>query len=253
MTMTIFRRVLIAVGAVVVAAIVVIMIVVFISPHVGPQGTSSDVESAAYSAAAPVDHAATPTAAGVSHLPDPDWVRSVAAKTGIPARALAAYAGVAIDIQNANPACGIGWNTLAAIGEIESRHGTIFGGSIGADGTASPPIFGVALDGVAVASIPDSDGGAIDGDATVDRAVGPMQMIPASWKNWHIDASGDGVESAQNIDDETMAAGHYLCRAGQNLSGAEGWRKAVLAYNGSGQYLQGVIRWSNDYADKAAD
>lgn len=191
--------------------------------------------------------AATPSGPALSALADPAWVATTAKKTGIPPRALAAYAGVAISFESR--ACGIGWNTLAGIGEIESRHGTIFGGSIAADGAARPPIFGVPLAGGAVANIPDSDKGAIDGDATIDRAVGPMQLIPEAWRNWHADGNADGVQDPQNIDDATLAAAAYLCRAGgQKLDTEAGWRQAVLAYNGSEQYLADVIRYSTDYA-----
>lgn len=189
----------------------------------------------------------------VATLPSPAWISSTAERTGIPARALEAYAGVAIQSGKQNPTCGIGWNTLAAIGEIESRHGTIFGGAIQADGTASPPIFGVALNGDGFANIPDSDGGTIDGDASADRAVGPMQLIPDTWRNWHADGNGDGVQDPQNIDDATLASAHYLCRAGKVLTSASGWRTAILAYNGSDQYLTDVIRYAVGYAGQTAN
>ncbi|MBK4349030.1 lytic transglycosylase domain-containing protein [Lacisediminihabitans changchengi] len=201
-----------------------------------------------YATAAPVTAAATPTGPGIAGLADPTWLADTATATGIPRRALAAYAGAALNIAQANPRCGIGWNTLAGVGEIESRHGTIFGGSITANGDAVPAIFGVSLDGVGTAHVPDSDGGAIDGDAEGDRAVGPMQLIPEAWRNWHVDGGADGVESPQNIDDATLAAAHYLCRAGGDLSTESGWRAAVLAYNGSEQYLADVIRYSVGYA-----
>ncbi|GAP56801.1 hypothetical protein AHiyo6_33660, partial [Arthrobacter sp. Hiyo6] len=49
---------------------------------------------------------------------DAQWLTRTAAQTGIPARALRAYA-VAADVANASaPACHIGWNTVAAIGFV---------------------------------------------------------------------------------------------------------------------------------------
>jgi membrane-bound lytic murein transglycosylase B len=199
-----------------------------------------------------VERAATNSTPGVAGLAAADWITKVSAATGIPARALEAYAGVAIQVQDANPACGIGWDTLAGIGEVESRHGTIFGGKIDRAGLATPPIFGVPLDGTSFANVPDSDKGAIDGDATIDRAVGPMQLIPNSWRNWHTDGNGDGVEDPQNIDDATMAAAHYLCRAGKALGAEDGWRTAVRAYNGSDQYIADVAGYATSYASAAA-
>jgi membrane-bound lytic murein transglycosylase B len=250
--MSILRTVLVVVGGVAIAAVILGAIVVFGAPR-APDAASPAAPLPRFAAAAPVTRASVPAGAGVADLADPAWVAATSKATGIPARALRAYAGVAIVVADAGSGCGIGWNTLAGIGEIESRHGTIFGGRIAPDGDATPAIFGVPLTGGGVADIPDSDSGAIDGDATVDRAVGPMQMIPEAWRNWHVDANLDGVENPQNIDDATLAAAHYLCRAGaQNLATEAGWRRAILAYNGSDQYLTDVIRYSSGYGKAAS-
>src|SRR5690606_37861250 len=115
-----------------------------------------------------------------------------------PARALAAYAGVALWRARQPVSCGVSWTTLAAIGAVESDHGRHGGSSIGVDGRAVPEIFGVALDGNGVALIPDSDEGEVDGDDELDRAVGPMQFIPQAWRNWHIDGNMDGVADPHN-------------------------------------------------------
>lgn len=188
----------------------------------------------------------------ITTLADQAWLTRTAKATGISRRALEAYAGAAIAVSDSGTGCDLGWNTLAAIGDIESRHGTIFGGRLDAAGDAVPPIFGVPLKGDGVANIPDTDKGAIDGDATGDRAVGPMQLIPQSWENWHVDADADGVQNPQNVDDASFAAAHYLCRAaGQRMGTEAGWRTAVLSYNSSQQYLDDVIRAATAYAKAA--
>lgn len=253
--MSIMRVILICAAGLVVTVAVIGAIVVFTLPggaSLGlPDAAGPSTQLARFATAAPVTAAAAPVGPALSALADPAWVVVTAKKTGIPARALAAYAGVAISFESRT--CGIGWNTLAGIGEIESRHGTIFGGAIAADGEAAPAIFGVPLSGGAVANIPDSDKGAIDGDATIDRAVGPMQLIPQAWRNWHADGNADGVQDPQNIDDATLAAAGYLCRAGGTALDTEsGWRQAVLAYNGSQRYLDDVIRYSTGYARDVA-
>jgi membrane-bound lytic murein transglycosylase B len=80
-----------------------------------------------------------------------------------------------------------------------------------------------------------------------------MQLIPEAWRNWHADGNADGVQDPQNIDDATLAAAGYLCRAGgQALDTESGWRRAVLAYNGSERYLTDVIRYSTGYASDVA-
>jgi membrane-bound lytic murein transglycosylase B len=257
--MRILRVVLISVTGVIVAAVVVGAIVILGFPGrsdvAGSGGSSLNDTSpvARFASAAPLVRAATPAAAGVQNLADPAWLAATAKATGIPTRALAAYAGVAIGIEESKSGCGLGWNTLAAIGEVESHHGTIFGGRIAANGDATPAIFGVSLSGGGVANIPDSDKGAIDGDATADRAVGPMQLIPEAWRNWHSDGNADGVQSPQNIDDATQSAAAYLCRAGGQKLGTEaGYRQAVLGYNSSNEYLDDIIRYATRYAKDAA-
>ena len=191
--------------------------------------------------------ASAPAGPGAADLVDPRWVQTTATATGIPERALAAYAGVAIRKSLEMPACGLSWNTLAAIGATESGHGTHDGSILAADGTATPPIYGIALVGGATDSIPDSDGGAIDGDAEWDRAVGPMQLIPETWRNWHVDANGDGVEDPQNIDDATTATANYLCRASGDMATETGWSAGITAYNSDPAYIVKIATAGSAY------
>jgi len=187
--------------------------------------------------------------AGFATLADAEWLASTAEATGIPQRALAAYAAAAISRTDADPDCHLSWNTLAAIGWAESRHGTHGGSSIQPDGTTVPAIIGVALAGGSTDVVTDSDNGAIDGDPDHDRAVGPMQLIPQTWRNWHNDASGDGVEDPQNIDDAANATAHYLCRAGSDMATEDGWRTAITTYNNATAYITKVAEAATRYAD----
>jgi membrane-bound lytic murein transglycosylase B len=218
----------------------------------------------------------TPTA----QLPDPAWLDEVATATGIPRRALQGYAGAAIASNEVRPGCHLGWNTLAGIGWVESHHGTIFGGSILDTGVTSAPIVGVALNGEGFQEIPDTDAGAVDGDTEWDRAVGPMQFVPATWAAWATEANGDGVPDINNIDDASLSAAEYLCySAGRGASadgGADdssagsddadsagggsgdlatesGWRTAIAGYNESPAYLDEVLEYADRYASEAAD
>jgi membrane-bound lytic murein transglycosylase B len=187
----------------------------------------------------------------VAPLVDPVWLAETSETTGIPSRALAAYAGVALVKAAQMPGCGLSWNTLAAIGYAESRHGTHDGSAVGADGTVSPPIVGIALAGGATANIPDSDGGEIDGDAEYDRAVGPMQLIPQTWRNWHVDANGDGVEDPQNIDDATLASANYLCRASGDMATESGWSLGISSYNSDPDYALIIAAQGSRYRSEA--
>ena len=223
----------------------------FLTPSAQPTDNQTDAPAAATwaPAAQPPTLAATATGPGVAGLVDAEWLTATAQRTGIAERALAAYAGVALAKASAMPSCGLSWNTLAAIGFAESRHGSHEGSSLGADGTVTPGIFGVALAGGDTEHVPDSDGGAIDGDADFDRAVGPMQLIPQTWRNWHVDANADGVEDPQNIDDATMATANYLCRSSGDMTTEAGWRAGIAAYNGAESYIRTVASAGVSYSD----
>jgi len=220
-----------------------------------PFTSGSDAEDSlpapTWATPAPAPVAAATPGTGVAGLVDPVWLAETAETTGIPARALAAYAGVALAKAAQMPTCGLSWNTLAAIGYAESRHGAHDGSAVGPDGTVTPPIFGIALDGASTAHIPDSDKGAIDGDADYDRAVGPMQLIPQTWRNWHVDANGDGVEDPQNIDDATMASANYLCRASGDMAHEAGWLAGISAYNSDPDYALIIAATGSRYRSEA--
>jgi membrane-bound lytic murein transglycosylase B len=183
---------------------------------------------------------------------DPRWLATVSAASGIPSRALSGYASAQLTVAQELPACGLGWNTLAAIGAIESGHGTHDGSVLDAAGWAEPRILGPTLDGTAFAAVPDTDGGAFDGDTRWDRAVGPLQFIPSAWATWGADGNGDGRRDPDQIDDAALAAARYLCHAG-NLADPATWRAAVRSYNHSEVYVDDVVRVATDYARLAGD
>jgi len=214
----------------------------------GPAASEEPLPSWAPPAEPPVA-AAAPTGPGIAGLADPAWLATTAEATGIPQRALAAYAGAAIVKAETMPQCALSWATLAGVGATESDHGRHGGSRLDENGTATPGIFGVALDGDGVALIPDSDGGEFDGDADADRAIGPMQLIPEAWRNWHVDGGGDGVEDPQNIDDAALAAANYLCRASTAFDTEDGWRAGIRSYNSPEHYLGTVARYAIRYAD----
>lgn len=248
-------RTIVPVVAVVLALILVIVAVALFlaprNPDAAPGATRPPLPGWAPPASAP-PAAATPTGPGIAGLADPGWLDETAAATGIPRRALAAYAGAALVKAETMPECGLSWATLAGVGATESDHARHGGSRLDEAGTAVPGIFGVALDGEGVALVPDSDGGEIDGDAEADRAVGPMQLIPQAWRNWHVDGGGDGVEDPQNIDDAVLAAANYLCRASTAFDTEHGWRAGIRAYNNPEVYLGTVAQFAIGYAKAAA-
>jgi hypothetical protein len=138
---------------------------------------------------------------------------------------------------------------LAAIGQVES--GNLAGHTIDSAHRVSPEILGPVLDGKKYRAVKDTDAGHLDHNTIWDRALGPMQIIPASWRVVGLDMDGDGVRDPQNVYDSAGAAMAYLCADGRDLSTAAGLKQAILSYNQSDAYLRAVLAWKSvfDNAD----
>jgi membrane-bound lytic murein transglycosylase B len=189
---------------------------------------------------------------GAPQLAFAAWATRMSRPTGIPQRALEAYANAHAVMAATHPSCHITWVTLAGIAEVESQHGTIGGRSLLPDGRSSAPIIGPALDGTNDNRlIADTDGGLLDGDKVWDHAVGPFQFIPSTWAKWRAAAHGDGMADPQNIDNAALAAAQYLCADDRNLSSGDGWLRAILSYNSSLNYVQLVYGFAQSYARSA--
>lgn len=104
---------------------------------------------------------------------------------------------------------GLSWTVLAAIGQVESGHGQNVG--------------------------PSSAG-----------ALGPMQFLPSTWKQWGIPGFGDTTADIMNPYDAVPSAARYLCAAGApgNLYGA------VYSYNHASWYVNEVLSLAQEYAQQ---
>ncbi|SFS54977.1 lytic transglycosylase domain-containing protein [Saccharopolyspora flava] len=188
-------------------------------------------------AADPEQLAAVPQAAPRVELPT--------GELGIPEPVLAAYMQAARSVEQTH-ACGLHWSVLASIGRIESGHAR--GGDIDVNGTTTHAILGPRLSGGPnIAAIPDTDAGRFDGDPVWDRAVGPMQFIPSTWRKFATDGNEDGVASPHNLPDAAAAAGTYLCSGGGDLSDPRELAAAVFRYNHSESYVRTVMVWADAY------
>ncbi|MEY2431304.1 MAG: hypothetical protein QOC92_1029 [Acidimicrobiaceae bacterium] len=162
--------------------------------------------------------------------------------------ALDAYWKAANAMAAEDPKCGISWWALAGITRSESRHGTYGGARLLANGDVDRIIIGIPLDGANdTALISDTDGGALDGDPEYDRAVGPMQFIPSTWRRWARDGNGDRRSSPNNIYDAALAAAHYLCASGP-MQTDDQLRRGFLSYNQSDAYATAVLNYAKIYA-----
>ncbi len=174
----------------------------------------------------------------------------------IPEVAYAAYRQASREAAAIGDGCAVDWTILAGLGKVESDHGRAGGSrTIEADGTVVPAIIGPALDGTGgTQAIRDTDDGRLDGDATWDRAVGPMQFIPATWRELGRDGNRDGVEDPNNLYDAALTAAAHLClREPGDYSRRAQLRAALIAYNSSQRYADDVLRWIDTYRSMPPD
>jgi hypothetical protein len=107
---------------------------------------------------------------------------------------------------------GLSWTVPAAIGQIESGDGSNNG--------------------------PSSAG-----------ALGPMQFLPSSWREWGITAFGEsGTPDIMDPFDAVPAAARLLCAAGAGSGSATGLTSAIFAYNHATWYVNEVLALAQQYA-----
>lgn len=171
------------------------------------------------------------------------WAQSLTAKLNVPVVALQAYAWAQYTTDRTIPNCHISWTLLAGIGRAESDHGQESGARLNADGTSTPKILGPTL-----TRFRDTDNGVLDGDPVHERAVGPMQFIPDTWKSYASDGNGDNVADPFNIYDASVASAKLLCANSRDLRNGEAWAAAVYSYNHLNSYVANVYKYADNYA-----
>jgi hypothetical protein len=166
----------------------------------------------------------------------------------VPEAALRAYRNAARSVARTEPGCQMPWTLLAGIGRVESDHGRYGGSVLDSQGVSHPAIRGVALNGVGpVAAIPDSDDGRFDKDTVWDRAVGPMQFIPGTWRWAGRDGDGDGIATPNDLDDAALAAAAYLCPSSGSVLPESSMRASILRYNHSDYYVDLVMAFERGF------
>lgn len=161
----------------------------------------------------PMFIAATPTLLGVndgggrSCGADQQPGPSQAARSAIPADYLQDY-------KKAGEEYGIPWNVLAGIGAEETDHGR--------------------------SNLPGVHSG-----HNFAGAMGPMQFLPATWREYGVDGDHDGKKNPYDPADAIPAAARYLKANG---APAKMWG-AIWHYNHEDWYVSDVLRYASEYAD----
>src|SRR4051812_6712262 len=138
--------------------------------------------------------------------------------------------------QAAGAAYGVGWEYLAAIGEVETDHGRSTAPSVrrgtNAFGCCAGPMQMCVIDGCA--------GGG-------PRALGVREALAGTWKTVGVDGNGDGEKNPWDPQDAIPGAARLL-----NDAGAPGdYRRAIFAYNQASWYVEEVIALAERYRGAA--
>jgi hypothetical protein len=220
-------------------------------------GTASAPTSAASTGAATTGPAASATTVGPTPPGRPadalsQWAGAVGRVLNVPEVAIQAYGYGQFVLAQRDQACHLSWTTLAGIGQVESQHGQIGGAVLEPSGRSAPPIVGPPLDGQGGrALVRDTDAGAFDGDATYDRALGPLRLLPSVWQAFAADADGDGILDPYDLDDSALALALLLCSGSEDMSKATGWNAAIGLYHSGATYAKSVFTVADDYGQRS--
>lgn len=206
--------------------------------------------------AAPVSNAISAYVALQTGRQNDGGLADGATAADVPARMLSAYKKATQQVSRHVPRCrGMRWPVLAGIAKVESNHAG--GRHVAGNGDVRPRIYGVLLNGSGAGgnttTFPDTDDGRWDGTASAERAVGPFQFLPSTWKSAGRDANGDKSADPHNADDAALGAAIYLCGTGRDLAKRAQLTAAIWQYNHSQAYVANVLDWIGQYTAAAHD
>jgi hypothetical protein len=171
-----------------------------------------------------------------------------AGAAGLPPVVFSAYLAAQANASTVAEGCAVEWPVIAGIWKVESGHAA--SRSIDPTGRVTPPIYGPILDGSTPRTrvVPDTDNGELDGDPVWDRAVGPAQFLPGSWRGYGRDGNGDGIADPHNVFDAALSTVAYLClRTPGDYHNPDHLAWALRGYNNSTEYVETVTGWIDYY------
>jgi cell wall-associated NlpC family hydrolase len=135
---------------------------------------------------------------------------SVLALSSIPPAYLTLY------LSAARTCPGLSWSVLAGIGTVESDNG-------------------------------QSNAPGVHSGANRAGAEGPMQFLPATFREYAVDADRSAALTPYNPSDAIYTAAAMLCANGASTGTHAGIRHAIFAYNHSTAYVRDVLTWVARY------
>jgi hypothetical protein len=171
----------------------------------------------------------------------------------IPTAALVSYQRAAAVIDLADEHCHLDWELLAALGKVLTDHGRADGSELDDRGVARPAVVGERLTGRhGTPRIADTDAGLLDKDLRLDRAVGPMLLLPSVWSVVNVDGDSDGRRNPQDIDDAALSAAVFLCAGPGDFRNASHVRSEIRRYHPGADYAKSVVGVLHAYRDAEA-
>ncbi|WP_138997758.1 hypothetical protein [Rhodococcus zopfii] len=156
----------------------------------------------------------------------PSPVLAAEGPLAVPELVYYAYRAAEMQLQIDTPGCGLQWNLIAAVGRLESGHAG--GGRTDVLGTLSTP------------------------KVSPNGELGPLQLPAAVWEQHSADGNADGHADPQNVFDQSLAAGHWMCANEADLREPDGRTRAVALFDTRPEYLKNVEAWSAAYEKGAA-
>jgi Transglycosylase SLT domain len=102
--------------------------------------------------------------------------------------------------------------------------------------------YGIPWQVLAAINKVETDDGRVRGTSSAG-AVGWMQFLPSTWRQYGVDANGDGIADPQDPADAIYSAARYLEAAGA----ATDLPRAIYAYNHAPWYVKRVLAQARSY------
>jgi cell wall-associated NlpC family hydrolase len=164
----------------------------------------------------------------------------------LPGYAYASYMRASKQILLEDPSCRIPPALFVGLGRMMSNHGEPDVSAMTPSGRSIE-----MLRGLVGAPVPDTDLGLLDGNAEADVRIGPMQLLPAHWSEFHHSETVAAL-TPNWIYASSVATGAMLCSATDDLTTDSGIHRALVSFTGNPSLARAVMGIAR-HATRATD